>query len=99
MQETQVQSLGQEDPLEKEIVTHSSILAWGISCTRSPRATSHRVMQSWTRISDYTTTTAYETSEQIGGHVITRKHSSIGKEALFNKSNVVTPMLIFIVLY
>ena len=28
MQETQVQSLGREDPLEKEMVTHSSILAW-----------------------------------------------------------------------
>ena len=28
MQETQVQSLGQEDPLEKEMATHSSILAW-----------------------------------------------------------------------
>ena len=30
MQETQVQSLDQEDPLEKEIATHSSILAWRI---------------------------------------------------------------------
>ena len=28
MQETWVQSLGREDPLEKEMVTHSSILAW-----------------------------------------------------------------------
>ena len=28
MQETQVQSLGQEDPLEKEMTTHSTILAW-----------------------------------------------------------------------
>ena len=28
MQETQVQSLGQEDPLEKETATHSNILAW-----------------------------------------------------------------------
>ena len=28
IQETQVQSLGQEDPLEKEMVTHSSTLAW-----------------------------------------------------------------------
>ena len=28
MQETQVQSLGQEDPLEKRMATHSSILAW-----------------------------------------------------------------------
>ena len=30
MQETQVQSLGWEDPLEKEMATNSSILAWGI---------------------------------------------------------------------
>ena len=29
MQETQVQSLGQRDPLEKEMASHSSILAWG----------------------------------------------------------------------
>ena len=33
MQETWVQSLGQEDPLEKEMVTHSSILAWIIPWT------------------------------------------------------------------
>ena len=33
MQETQVQSLGWEDPLEKEMATHSSILAWKISWT------------------------------------------------------------------
>ena len=30
MQETQVQSLGQEDPLEEEMATHSSVLAWRI---------------------------------------------------------------------
>ena len=30
MQETQVRSLGQEDPLEKEVTTHSSVLAWRI---------------------------------------------------------------------
>ena len=30
MQETWAQSLGQEDPLEKEVATHSSILAWEI---------------------------------------------------------------------
>ena len=35
MQETQVQSLGQEDPLEKEMATHSSILAWKIPWKRS----------------------------------------------------------------
>ena len=36
MQETQVQSLGQEDPLEKEMATHSSILAWRIPWTEKP---------------------------------------------------------------
>jgi len=35
MQETQVQSLGQEDPLEKEMATHSSTLAWKIHGLRS----------------------------------------------------------------
>ena len=33
MQETWVQSVGQEDPLEKEMATHSSILAWKIPWT------------------------------------------------------------------
>ena len=36
MQETQVQSLGGEDPLEKEMATHSSILAWRIPGTEEP---------------------------------------------------------------
>ena len=33
MRETRLRSLGQEDPLEKEMATHSSILAWKIPCT------------------------------------------------------------------
>ena len=37
VQETQVQSLGREDPLEKEMATHSSILAWKIPWTEEPR--------------------------------------------------------------
>ena len=36
MQETLVSSLGQEDPLEKEMATHSSILAWRIPWTGEP---------------------------------------------------------------
>ena len=36
VQETQIQSLGQEDPLEKEMATHSSILAWKIPGTEEP---------------------------------------------------------------
>ena len=36
MQESQVQSLGQEDPLEKETATYSSMLAWRIPWTEEP---------------------------------------------------------------
>ena len=36
VQETRVPSLGQEDPLEKEMATHSSILAWKIPQTEEP---------------------------------------------------------------
>ena len=36
MQEIQVQFLGQEDPMEKEMATHSSILAWRIPWTEKP---------------------------------------------------------------
>ena len=36
MRETQVQSLGQEDPLEKEMAAHSSILSWRIPWTEEP---------------------------------------------------------------
>ena len=36
MQETKVQSLGQEDPVEEEMATHSSILAWEIPWTEEP---------------------------------------------------------------
>ena len=45
MQEMWVPSLSQEDPLEKEIATHSSILAWEIPCTEEGawQATVHGV--------------------------------------------------------
>ena len=42
MQETQIQSLGWEDPLDKGMATHSSILAWKISWTEEPDG-----LQSW----------------------------------------------------
>ena len=42
-QETWVQSLGQEDPLEKEMATHSCILAWKIPWTEEPV----RLYSSW----------------------------------------------------
>ena len=43
MQETWFQSLGWEDPLEKEVATHSSILAWEIPWTEELRDTVHGV--------------------------------------------------------
>ena len=46
MQETQVLSLGQEDPLEEGMATHSSILAWRIMGRGAWWATVHRVAQS-----------------------------------------------------
>ena len=51
--ETWVQSLDREDPLEKEMAIHSSVLAWRIPWTEEPgRATVHAVAKSWTRLSD-----------------------------------------------
>ena len=47
MQETQVQSLGQEDPLEKEMATHSSILAWRIPWTEESDRLQSMVSKSW----------------------------------------------------
>ena len=54
MQETPVQHLGQEDPLEKEVATHSSILAREENPTDRGawRATVHEVARVQTRLSD-----------------------------------------------
>ena len=57
MQETWVRSLGREDPLEKEMATHSSILAWKIPWMEEPgRLQSMGSQKSWTRLSDFTLT-------------------------------------------
>ena len=51
MQEMWVRSLGQDDPLEEEMATHSSILAWKIPWTEEHgRATVHGVGKSQTRL-------------------------------------------------
>ena len=53
MQETQVRPLSQEDALEKEMATHSSILAWRMPWTEEPgEATVHGVAKGQTRLSD-----------------------------------------------
>ena len=49
MQETRVRSLGREDPLEKEMATHSSTLAWKIPWMEKPGRLLHGVTKSWTQ--------------------------------------------------
>ena len=59
MQETWVLPLGQEDPLEKEMATHSSILAWRIPWTEEPGGLQSMGSQSRTRLSDSYRTTGH----------------------------------------
>jgi len=54
MPETQVQSLGWENLLEKEMATHSSILAWKIPWTEEPGRLLSKGSQRWTQLSDLT---------------------------------------------
>ena len=51
MQETRVQSLGQEGPLEKKMATHSSTIAWKIPWTEWPGRLQSTALQSRTRLS------------------------------------------------
>ena len=51
-QETWVRFLGQEDPLEKRMATHSSILAWRIPWTEEPRGLQSMGSQSQTQLSE-----------------------------------------------
>ena len=56
MQETQVWSLGQEDPLEKEMATYSTILTWEIPWTEEPGGLQSMGSQkSWKQLSNYKT--------------------------------------------
>ena len=56
MRETCVQSLGREDPLEKEMATHSSTPSWKIPWTEDPGRLQSMGLQSQTRLSDFTFT-------------------------------------------
>ena len=59
MQETLVRSLGREDPLEKEMAIHSSILAWRIPWREEPGRLQATGLQSRTRLSYFTETRQY----------------------------------------
>ena len=50
--EAWVQSLGREDPLEEEMATHSSVLAWEIPRTEEPVAIVHGITKNWTQLGE-----------------------------------------------
>ena len=54
-QETRIRSLGQEDPLEEEMATHSSILAWEIPWTEEPGRLHSIASRSQTRLKQFST--------------------------------------------
>ena len=68
MQETSVRSLGQEDPLEKEMATHSSILAWRIPWMEEPGG-----LQS---MGHKESDTADRLNFHFHFHIVGREHSS-----------------------
>ena len=55
MWDTRLQSLGWEDPLEKEMATCSSIHTWRIPWTEEPGATVHGVTKSWMDMTEWLT--------------------------------------------
>ena len=59
IQEMEFPSLSWDGALEKEMVTHSSILACEIPWTEGPGGLQSMGMQSWTRLSDYSITTIH----------------------------------------
>ena len=61
VQETCVRSLGQEDPLEKGMATHSSILAWKIPWTEEAGGLQSTGRKSWTRLSTQHTIVSWVT--------------------------------------
>ena len=74
MQETWVQSLGWEDLLEKEMATHSSILAWKIPWTEEPG----RLQKNQTQMSDFTFTFTFmaESEEELKSLLMKVKEES-----------------------
>ena len=82
MQETRVQSLGQEDPLEEEVAAHSSLLTWRIPWTEEPGGL-HRP---WGR-------KASDRTESMCKHANTHTHTHTRTEALVSHQSSRAPLL------
>ena len=67
MQETRVQSLTRDEPLEEGMATQSSILAWRIPWTKEPvrRQTVHGIAKSWTQLINLLANKETENSERL----------------------------------
>ena len=74
MQETWVRSLGQKDPLKKEMSTHSSILAWEIRWTEEPGG----LQSMGSEESDMTEFTYTHTDTDAHAHTHTHTHTHKG---------------------
>ena len=78
MQETQVQSPGQKDPLEKEMATHSDILACEIPRTEEPGGLVSRVTKSRTRLKQLNTASVIDHKSYIDNTSKTRQNVHAG---------------------
>ena len=87
MRETWVWSLGWEDPLEKEIATHPSILAWKIPWTEEPGRLQSVGSQSRTRLSNFTFTFFHQSSPLA---------FYLSLSSIFTVSNCLTSSCVFV---
>ena len=100
MQETRVQSLDQEDPLGKEMATHSCILAWEIPWTKEPgMLLSMGLQKSQTRLSHRTKTTMQQWSQFDNMYLYNANLSLVKKghcrhRDIFRKSSVCFQVLL-----
>ena len=85
MQETQICSLGWEDPLEKEIATHSSILAWKIPWTKETGELQSIGLQSWTQMSTHASSGNIKVIKKVrsGQNLITEVQKTSQEEVLW----------------
>ena len=85
IQETEVRSLGQEDPLEKEMATHCSVLAWEISWTEEPgRLQSMGSQSEMTEHAHNSFSKSYILSELKLGFVTNEIHHYLNKNFCFD---------------
>ena len=95
LQETQVQSPGWEDPLEEEMATHSSILAWKIPWTGEPGGLQSMGSQSQTRLSNYATKLFLHRWVPLFSFLPLLTSSCLGVQPLQNKKGLEEPTGLF----